>query len=79
MGGKLINITKIKYINVLHKVYNVTDISFSDMIIKAVEADASIADIPTKGRSLSEKPLSAGSLSDSSLSQCWWTYKSHRF
>jgi hypothetical protein len=46
LGGKLINITKIKYINVLHKVYNVTDISFSDMIIKAVEADASIADIP---------------------------------
>lgn len=46
LGGKLINITKIKYIKVLHKVYRVTDISFSDMTIKAVEADASIADIP---------------------------------
>lgn len=41
-----INITKIKCIKVIHKVYNVTDISFSDMTIEAVETDASIADIP---------------------------------
>lgn len=41
-----INITKIKCIKVLHKVYRITDISFLAMTIKAVEADASIADIP---------------------------------
>lgn len=41
-----INITKIKYIKVLHKVYSITDISFSDMTIKAVETKGSIADIP---------------------------------
>lgn len=47
IGGRAaINITKIKYIKVLHKVYKVTDISFSAMTIRAVEADAFIADIP---------------------------------
>lgn len=47
MGGKAaINITKIKYIKVLQKDYMVTDISFLAMTIKAVEADASIANIP---------------------------------
>ena len=39
-------LSKIKYIKVLHKVYRITDISFSAMTIRAVEADASIAEIP---------------------------------
>lgn len=39
-------LSKIKYIKVLHKVYRITDISFSAMTIRAVEADVSIADIP---------------------------------
>lgn len=33
------NITRIKYINVLDKLYKVTDISMSDMSIKAVECE----------------------------------------
>lgn len=45
LGGKFINITKIKYIKVLNKVYKVKDISFMDMTIKAVETGISIADI----------------------------------
>ncbi len=32
------NITKIKYIKVLNKLYEITHISFEDMTIKAVEA-----------------------------------------
>ncbi|EHE96293.1 hypothetical protein [Enterocloster citroniae] len=39
-------LSKIKYIKVLHKVYRITDISFSAMTIRAVETDASIAEIP---------------------------------
>lgn len=46
LGGKFINITKIKYIKVLNKVYNVIDISFMDMTIKAVGTEVSIADVP---------------------------------
>ena len=38
-------LSKIKYIKVLHKVYRITDISFSAMTIRAVETDASIAEI----------------------------------
>lgn len=44
LGGKFINFTKIKYIKVLNKVYKVKDISFTDMTIKAVETEISIAD-----------------------------------
>lgn len=36
------NITRIKYINVLDKLYKVTDISMSDMSIKAVECENDI-------------------------------------
>ena len=39
-------LSKIKYIKVLHKVYRITDISFSAMTIRAVETDASFAEIP---------------------------------
>ena len=40
------NITKIKYINVLDKIYKVTDISVIDMSIRVVETDNSITDVP---------------------------------
>lgn len=33
------NITHIKYINILDKLYKVTDISMSDMSVKAVECE----------------------------------------
>lgn len=45
-GGKPINTTKIKYIKVVDKIYMVSDISFSDMHIQAVETDLNTLDIP---------------------------------
>ena len=39
-------LSKIKYIKVLHKVYRITDISFSAMTIRAVETDDAIAEVP---------------------------------
>lgn len=42
----IINNSKIKYIKVLDKFYEVNDISFSDLIVQAAEIDYSITDIP---------------------------------
>lgn len=39
------NNTKIKYINVLDKIYRVTDISFFHMTLEAVETDLTAADV----------------------------------
>lgn len=40
------NITQIKYIKVVDKLYHVTDISFADMTIRAVEIIDTAAHIP---------------------------------
>lgn len=40
------NNTKIKYIQVSQNIYKILEISLSDMTIKAIETDVSIADIP---------------------------------
>ncbi len=40
-----INDTKIKYLSVADKIYNVTDINFCNLTIVAIEADLTITDI----------------------------------
>ena len=44
--GSITNITKIKYIRILDKVYTVTDISMSDMTITAMEQEIALCDVP---------------------------------
>ncbi len=44
--GSITNITKIKYIRILDKVYMVTDISMSDMTITAMEQEVALCDVP---------------------------------
>lgn len=44
--SSITNITKIKYIRILDKVYMVTDISMSDMTITAVKQDVVLCDVP---------------------------------
>ena len=44
--GSITNITKIKYIRILDKVYTVTDISMSDMTITAMEQEVALCDVP---------------------------------
>ena len=39
---------KIKYLFVLDKLYEVTDINFSDLILKASETDLLLADVPVE-------------------------------
>lgn len=43
---RLSNNTKIKYLNVLDKLYQITDISFFYMSIEAVETDMMVGDVP---------------------------------
>lgn len=45
-GMRLSNNTKIKYLNVLDKLYQITDISFFYMSIEAVETDMMVGDVP---------------------------------
>lgn len=45
-GADIINNSKIKYIKVLDKFYEVEDISFSNLTIRAAETDYFITDIP---------------------------------
>lgn len=40
------NNTKIKYLNVENKIYQVTDISFFHMRIEAVETNLTVTDVP---------------------------------
>lgn len=40
------NNTKIKFLNVADKIYQVTDISFFHMTIEATETDLTVADVP---------------------------------
>ena len=40
------NNTKIKFLNVEGKIYQVTDISFFHMTIEAVETDLTVSDVP---------------------------------
>lgn len=40
------NNTKIKYLNVENKIYQVTDISFFHMTIEAVETNLTVTDVP---------------------------------
>lgn len=44
--SSITNITKIKYIRILDKVYTVTDITMSDMTITAVEQEIALCDVP---------------------------------
>ena len=44
--GSITNITKIKYIRILDKIYTVTDISMSDMTITAMEQEVALCDVP---------------------------------
>ena len=44
--SSITNITKIKYIRILDKVYTVTDISMSDMTITAMEQEVALCDVP---------------------------------
>lgn len=47
MGGTdIINNSRIKYIKVLDKFYQIMDISFSDLTVQAEETDYSVTDIP---------------------------------
>ena len=43
--SSITNITKIKYIRILDKVYMVTDISMSNMTITAVEQEVALCDV----------------------------------
>lgn len=40
------NNTKIKYLNVENKIYQITDISFFHMTIEAIETDLTATDVP---------------------------------
>lgn len=40
------NNTKIKYLNVENKIYQIIDISFFHMTIEAVETDLTVTDVP---------------------------------
>lgn len=46
MEGLDINNTKIKFLNVEGKIYQVTDISFFHMTIEAIETDLSVTAVP---------------------------------
>lgn len=43
---RTINITKIKYLSVVDKIYKVTNIDFKNLTIEAIQTDLSITDIP---------------------------------
>lgn len=44
--GVVINDTRIKYLLVTGKLYEVTDIDFSDLILEAKECDLDVSDVP---------------------------------
>lgn len=45
---KILNNTKIKYLLVCDKLYEVTDINFSDLTLEASETDLLVPDIPAE-------------------------------
>ena len=45
---KILNDTKIKYLLVMDKLYEITDINLSDLVLEASETDLLVSDVPAE-------------------------------